>query len=174
MCSRKCCTILRRNVAPGNSQVDQTATAQKGSRLLAGVFHSFFSWSSPNFNENRWESFPTPSRRLKKERAYREVFTVVSPPPILWLGIKPFKKKPAKDQRLNITKHRPKTNHFAVSHVVRWSESQGVWWQFRWKMQVFSFVFGLDDWICVFFCCGKKANQFFLQIVPGMSWKISE
>lgn len=132
-----------------------------------------FSWSF----QLQWKSvriIPNPKPKIKKRKGLQGGLHRCFPPPILWLGIKPFKKKPAKDQRLNITKHRPKTNHFAVSHGVRWSESQGVWWQFRWKMQVFSFVFGLDDWICVFFCCGKKANQFFLQIVPGMSWKISE
>lgn len=92
--------------APGNSQVDQIATAPKGSQLLAGIFHGVFSWSS----QLQWKSMriiPNPKPKIKKGKGVREVFTVFTPPPILWLGINPFKKNCNK-KRLNITNIDPK------------------------------------------------------------------
>ena len=88
----------------------------------------------PNFNENRWESFPTPSRRLKR-KGVRGGLHRLPPPPNFVVGNKSFQRKTGKrstshtfqeklEQKTSQHhKHWPKTNHFAVSHGVRWSES---------------------------------------------------
>lgn len=128
-------TVLRKN-SPGNFQVDQTNCPLGTTARMT----SLFSWSS-QLQENRWESFPTPSRRFKKERAEGGLHRFH--PPILWFGINPFKKN-RKKIKVSHHQHRPKP---IISDGPVDRKSQGVLGENQVEDADVFFVFWLGDFV---------------------------